>query len=272
MSFLVTWPRRQISGISHLGSALPVAADGRRNQVVSRGPGVLIARRLAVGGLAAAGGPGAVPRRRAARTSSNSSSGSGRRARCRRISAAAIVLGERLASRSAGQRQVLLGCGVSVRIGSSSSRCWSRGADLARRSAGRDHVGLDAGRGEQLLGLRGAGCRAPAAPRRPCARPGRCGRCGAAARPCWLRQVGVDDQAEVRQVEPARGHVGGDADPGAAVAQRLQRVGALLLAELAGQRDGGEAALAQGCRAGGAPPRGWRRTPARRAPRSSAAR
>ena len=48
-----------------------------------------------------------------------------------------------------------------------------------------------------------------------------------------------------RQVEAARGDVGGDADPGAAVAQRLQRVVALALAQLAGQRHGGEAALEQ---------------------------
>ncbi len=59
------------------------------------------------------------------------------------------------------------------------------------------------------------------------------------------RQVGVDHEVEVRQIEAARGDVGGDADPGAAVAQRLQGVGALVLAQLAGQRHRREAALQQ---------------------------
>jgi hypothetical protein len=60
-----------------------------------------------------------------------------------------------------------------------------------------------------------------------------------------MRQLGVDDEAEIGQVEAAGGDVGGDADPGAAVAQRLQRMGALVLAQLARQRHDGEAALQQ---------------------------
>ncbi len=44
---------------------------------------------------------------------------------------------------------------------------------------------------------------------------------------------------------PREGDVGGDADPGAAVAQRLQRLVTLILAMLAGQGDGAEAALDQ---------------------------
>ncbi len=55
----------------------------------------------------------------------------------------------------------------------------------------------------------------------------------------------MDHEVEVRQVEAAGRDVGGDADPRAAVAQRLQGGGALVLAQLAGQRDGVEAAFQQ---------------------------
>ncbi len=40
-----------------------------------------------------------------------------------------------------------------------------------------------------------------------------------------VRQLGVDDEVEVGQVDAARGDVGRDADAGAAVAQRLQAHG-----------------------------------------------
>ena len=60
-----------------------------------------------------------------------------------------------------------------------------------------------------------------------------------------VRQVGVDDEVEARQVDAAGRDVGRDADPGAAVAQRLEGVVALVLAELARQRDDREAALEQ---------------------------
>ena len=60
------------------------------------------------------------------------------------------------------------------------------------------------------------------------------------------RQVGVDDEAEVGQVEAAGGDVGGDADLGVAVAQGLQRIVAFALVHFAGEADGVEAALAQG--------------------------
>ncbi len=60
-----------------------------------------------------------------------------------------------------------------------------------------------------------------------------------------VRQFGMDDEAEVRQVDAAGGDVGRDADPGAPVAQRLERMVALVLAEFARQRDCGEAALEQ---------------------------
>ncbi|GAV36504.1 hypothetical protein ROTAS13_04191 [Roseomonas sp. TAS13] len=59
------------------------------------------------------------------------------------------------------------------------------------------------------------------------------------------RQLGMDHQPQIRQVDAARRHVGGDADPRPPVAQRLQRTGALGLRQLAGQRHGGEAALGQ---------------------------
>jgi hypothetical protein len=60
------------------------------------------------------------------------------------------------------------------------------------------------------------------------------------------RQFGVDDQTQVRQVQTARGDVGGHADAGAAVTQRLKRIGALALTHFARQRHGREAALQQG--------------------------
>jgi hypothetical protein len=59
------------------------------------------------------------------------------------------------------------------------------------------------------------------------------------------RDLDMDDQADARQVDAARGHVGRHADPGAAVAQRLQRLVAFLLRMLARQRDHGEPALLQ---------------------------
>jgi hypothetical protein len=58
------------------------------------------------------------------------------------------------------------------------------------------------------------------------------------------RQIGMDHQFQPRQVDAARGHVGGDADPRPAVAQRLQRVAAFLLAQFARQRHHLEAAIA----------------------------
>ncbi len=55
----------------------------------------------------------------------------------------------------------------------------------------------------------------------------------------------MDDEAEIGQVEAARGDIGGDADLGVAIAQGLQRVIAFALAHLAGEADSVEAALAQ---------------------------
>ncbi|CUS45248.1 hypothetical protein MGWOODY_Smn1605 [hydrothermal vent metagenome] len=59
------------------------------------------------------------------------------------------------------------------------------------------------------------------------------------------RQLDMDDQAERRQVDAARGDVGRDADPGALVAQRLHRRVALVLGMLARQGDSSETALDQ---------------------------
>ncbi len=58
------------------------------------------------------------------------------------------------------------------------------------------------------------------------------------------RQVGMDHQLQPRQVDAARRHVGGDADPRPAVAQRLQGVAAFLLGQLTRQRHHLEAAIA----------------------------
>ena len=57
------------------------------------------------------------------------------------------------------------------------------------------------------------------------------------------RQFDMHDQAERGQVDAARGDVSGDADAGALVAQRLQRMVALILAMLARQGHGRKAAL-----------------------------
>ena len=59
------------------------------------------------------------------------------------------------------------------------------------------------------------------------------------------RNFHVHDQRDRRQIDPARGDVGGHANAGAAVAQCLQRVVAFVLAMLTRQRDGGEPALLQ---------------------------
>ena len=58
----------------------------------------------------------------------------------------------------------------------------------------------------------------------------------------------MDDKIEVGQVDAAGGDVGRDADAGPAIAHRLQRVGALGLAQFARQRDHGKAAVEQPAR------------------------
>ena len=61
------------------------------------------------------------------------------------------------------------------------------------------------------------------------------------------RGFDVDDQAERRNVDPACSNIGGDADPGTAIAQGLQGVVALVLAVLTRQRNRGKAAFDQRC-------------------------
>ncbi len=56
-------------------------------------------------------------------------------------------------------------------------------------------------------------------------------------------QIRIDDETEIGQVDAARRHVGGDADPRMSIAQRLQRRRALVLGQLTRERDHGEAAL-----------------------------
>ena len=48
-----------------------------------------------------------------------------------------------------------------------------------------------------------------------------------------IRQVGVNDECEIGQIEPARRHVGCDQDAGAAITHGLQRQGAVGLGQLA---------------------------------------
>ena len=110
------------------------------------------------------------------------------------------------------------------------------------RGAGPD--GVDAGLVHQPLGLTTARVRNQHDRDALLARPAR------AARPVQQagavhRQFGVDDQTQVRQVQTARGDVGGDADAGATVTQRLKRIGTLALTHFARQADGREAALQQ---------------------------
>jgi hypothetical protein len=60
-----------------------------------------------------------------------------------------------------------------------------------------------------------------------------------------VRNIGMNDEVEIRQIDAARGDVGRYADAGAAIPQRLQRHRSLVLGQFARQRDHGEAALQQ---------------------------
>ena len=230
ISFLVTWPRRQMSGISQRGSALRARPTFMRNQTAVAGArrarhGPARAGRCGSGAgveqLLGLGQAGAVTCGSARRRSPR---GCGRRAASWRRRRPRPTAPRRARARAAG-----------------APGPW-RGS--RRPSGGADQTALHVGGGEQLLGAAAAGvghdqdAHALAA-----------GAAGAAAAVqqhlAVVGQVGVDDEAEVGQVEAARGDVGRDADPGAAVAQRLQRVGALALGQLARQRHGGEAALDQ---------------------------
>ena len=86
------------------------------------------------------------------------------------------------------------------------------------------------------------------------------------------RKVGVDHKAEVGQVQPARGDVGGHTDPCATIAQSLQGVGAFPLAHLARKGHGVEPAFPQGRVQVAHRLRAWRRKPGRYRLRRSAGR
>ena len=61
------------------------------------------------------------------------------------------------------------------------------------------------------------------------------------------RKLDVDHERNRRQVDPPRGDIGRHADSRALIAQRLQRMVALVLAVLARKRDRIEAPLGQAC-------------------------
>jgi len=48
----------------------------------------------------------------------------------------------------------------------------------------------------------------------------------------------MDHESKIRHIKAACGHIGGDADASAPVAQRLQRLRPLVLFEFAGKRNG----------------------------------
>ena len=59
------------------------------------------------------------------------------------------------------------------------------------------------------------------------------------------RQIGVDHQFQPRQVKATCRDIGGDTDPGAAIAHRLQRVSAFVLAQLPRQRHHGKTTVVE---------------------------
>ncbi len=116
-------------------------------------------------------------------------------------------------------------------------------ADVVRRGRVAPHR-LDAGAAQHLFGAAAARRRhqehADALPARAA---------GAAAAMLQhfgvVGQFGMNDQVQIGQVDAARRHIGGDADPRAPIAQRLQRMVALMLAEFAGERHHRKAAFQQ---------------------------
>ena len=52
-----------------------------------------------------------------------------------------------------------------------------------------------------------------------------------------VRQISMNDEAKIWEIDAARGNVGRDANPRTTIAQRLQRRGAFVLGQLAGQCD-----------------------------------
>ena len=116
-------------------------------------------------------------------------------------------------------------------------------ADFLRRGGTRpEHV--DARLGDEPFGLAAAGI---GRQQNADALAARAARAAAAMQQgvAVIGQFGVDDEFEARQIDAARRHVRRHADPRAAIAQGLQRMGALVLGEFARERHGGEAALHQ---------------------------
>ena len=68
-----------------------------------------------------------------------------------------------------------------------------------------------------------------------------------------IGQIRMDDEIEVCEVDAARRHVRRHTDAGPSVAQRLQRVGSLILSQFARERDNGEPALQRAYRIVGRP-------------------
>ena len=62
-----------------------------------------------------------------------------------------------------------------------------------------------------------------------------------------IRQVGVNDEIEVRQINAACSHIGSNAHACTSVPQCLQCLRALVLCQFSGEGDHGEAALQKRC-------------------------
>ncbi len=257
-------PLRHSMGSSHFGSAFLLRPMSSRNQTAS-GIGSLWER------APLPGGPGSNsrgPRRSGAWPGSDTSSASGRRARNTRASAVAIFS----APSSVSSRWAI---SLSSSVGSSlsSGSCNRRRRSSWRISSalgGAAHSTSTLGPGDQAFGAAaGLGRNQQDADALAAGAAG-------AARAMLQRlgvmgQFGVDDEAEAGQVDAARRDIGGDADPRPAVAQRLHRQVAFVLAQFAGQQGGGKAALLQGGLQMAHRSRGCCRTRGRSASRRSAA-
>ena len=256
MSALVRPPARQIIGSSHFGSAPLARPMSMRNQAPS--PSACLPPRRS-------GGPGIVAilwRRTSARRGAlgvdrprpglaRALAGVGDVLDCRQARAIephqrrGYVLGAALGEQAARHFQIFLGSGLGQRrIGDE-----ALGVERAHFGGGRrpDPDGFDARLREQPLG-------AAAAPERrqngADALPA--GAAGAPA-PMLKRldvvgQIGVNDDADIGQIDAPRGDVGRHQHARAAVAQRLHRLIALMLAQFARKRHGGKAALGRAWR------------------------
>ena len=104
--------------------------------------------------------------------------------------------------------------------------------------------GIDGGGGQQTLGLLAIGRGDD--DRRNALVTGAAGATGAVQqRFAVAGQIGMDHQFQPRQIEAARRHVGGNAHPGPAIAHRLDRMAALVLRQLAGERHDSETTVVE---------------------------